>query len=383
MAGELAKASGGRAIITAEALTHETEQRKLLGEYVAKHMAEGTDYGIIPGTKNNTLLKPGAEKLCQLFRCIPEYVMEEKTENWETGLFHYRFTCRVTMQADGRVVAEGVGSCSTFESRYRYRTSSRVCPACGKEAIIKGKAEYGGGWLCFKKKDGCGAKFVDGDQSIEGQATGRVVNPDLHDCVNTVLKIAKKRALVDAAIALARCSDIFMQDMEDTPPVHADTPEKYPADTAYLEANRKAIEETRVKWKTFLSADPPLEEFGIFIHREWDAVPKGMQRNLDAAITAHAESRGWTYDDERGIWRVVVGIQNGKDLYAAMLKRDGALAKDGLHEAGQLIQTLSVHGMEMWKVGELVAWNEPDKIAVALAMAAAYEKMAREKTKAA
>jgi len=38
-----------------------------------------------------------------------------------------------------------------------------VCPSCGKRAIIKGKPEYGGGWVCYKKLDGCGAKFPDGD----------------------------------------------------------------------------------------------------------------------------------------------------------------------------------------------------------------------------
>lgn len=43
------------------------------------------------------------------------------------------------------------------------------CPKCGKTgSIIKGKQEYGGGWLCFKKKEGCGAKFNDGDERIEG-----------------------------------------------------------------------------------------------------------------------------------------------------------------------------------------------------------------------
>jgi hypothetical protein len=37
-----------------------------------------------------------------------------------------------------------------------------VCPVCGKDAVIKGKAEYGGGWLCFGKKGGCGAKWPEG-----------------------------------------------------------------------------------------------------------------------------------------------------------------------------------------------------------------------------
>ena len=75
------------AMIVADALKQESEQRHLLGQYVAHHMVEGTDYGVIPGTRNKTLLKPGAEKLTQLFRTIPRYTVEDKVENWETGLF--------------------------------------------------------------------------------------------------------------------------------------------------------------------------------------------------------------------------------------------------------------------------------------------------------
>jgi hypothetical protein len=36
-----------------------------------------------------------------------------------------------------------------------------ACPNCGKDAVIKGKPEYGGGWVCYSKKGGCGAKFTD------------------------------------------------------------------------------------------------------------------------------------------------------------------------------------------------------------------------------
>lgn len=228
MAGELVKVAepaAGRALIAADAIAQEREQRDLLGRYIQTQMQLGTDYGVIPGTENKTLLKPGAEKLTQLFRCVPRYTVEEKVENWETGLFFYRFRCEIVTQADRMTVAEGVGSCSTYESRYRWRNASRTCPACGKAAIIKGKTEYGGGFLCFKKKDGCGAKFGDTDPAITSQPVGRVENPDLCDQANTVLKMAKKRALVDAAISLARCSDIFTQDVED---MHY--PEPTPAD---------------------------------------------------------------------------------------------------------------------------------------------------------
>jgi len=42
------------------------------------------------------------------------------------------------------------------------------CPSCGEKAIIASKPEFGGGWLCFKKKQGCGKKWgPDDDPRIE------------------------------------------------------------------------------------------------------------------------------------------------------------------------------------------------------------------------
>lgn len=43
------------------------------------------------------------------------------------------------------------------------RASSIICPNCQKPAIIKSKF---GGWVCFDKKGGCGAKFADNDPSM-------------------------------------------------------------------------------------------------------------------------------------------------------------------------------------------------------------------------
>lgn len=47
----------------------------------------------------------------------------------------------------------------------RAEAVGNACPKCGKvKAVIKGKPEFGGGWLCFKKKGGCGATWADGEQ---------------------------------------------------------------------------------------------------------------------------------------------------------------------------------------------------------------------------
>lgn len=206
---------GGRPMLFAGVLQQEQEQRDLLKKYIQQNMAEGTDYGVIPGTDKRTLLKPGAEKLTDLFRCTATYTMEQRIEDWDKPLFHYLFRAQVVNRETGDVIAEGFGSANSREGRYRWRNGERKCPSCGKATIIKGKAEFGGGWLCFGKKGGCNAKFRDGDRSIESQEVGRVENDDVYTMANTILKMAKKRALVDAAIALARCSDIFTQDVED------------------------------------------------------------------------------------------------------------------------------------------------------------------------
>ena len=213
-----------RAIIMAKALEEDTEQRALLATYVNRHMVRAVDYGVIPGTQKPTLLKPGAEKLTDLFRCTPTFELIEKLEDWDRGLFHYTFRVRIASRDAGTVLAEGFGSANSREGRYRWRNAGRKCPACGKETIIKGKEEYGGGWVCFEKKGGCRAKFKDGDAAIEGQESGKVENDDIYTLVNTILKMAKKRALVDGAIALARCSDIFTQDVEDFEPDHHEAP---------------------------------------------------------------------------------------------------------------------------------------------------------------
>jgi hypothetical protein len=194
-----------------------------LQEFCANYLQEskdggtdGGDYGTIPGAgKRKTLFKSGAEKLCDVYGLADRYVIVSKVEDFDHGLFDYTIQCELVRKTDEMFVGSGLGSCSSFESKYRWREQQRTCPTCGVAAIIKGKEEYGGGWLCWKKKQGCGATFSDNDPAIVGQKTGRIENPDIIDAKNTVLKIAKKRAKIDAVIGVTRSSGIFTQDLEE------------------------------------------------------------------------------------------------------------------------------------------------------------------------
>lgn len=187
---------------------------QIIQEVTKSVMVDGQDYGKIEGCGDKpTLLKPGAEKLAVTFRleALPETTIIDLGE----GHREYRVETTVTHIPTGRRFGKGVGSCSTKETKYRYRQADRKCPKCGKPAIIKGKQEFGGGWLCFAKKGGCGAKFADDAPEIVGQQIGRVENPDIADTYNTVWKMAVKRSMVDAILRTTAASGVFTQDIED------------------------------------------------------------------------------------------------------------------------------------------------------------------------
>jgi hypothetical protein len=217
-------------------------------------MHEGVDFGIIPNTNKPTLLKPGAEKLCTLFGLAPTFESLDSVKDWtgvEHGgepLFYFEYKCK--LWKNGVLTAEGDGSCNSWEKKYRFREAKRLCPDCGQPTIIKGRREFGGGWLCFKKQGGCGAKFFDGDTAIESQEVGQVPNPDMPDLVNTIKKMAQKRALVAATLLAVNASEFFTQDLEDqlieatytvTPEPVAPAPVMTSPDTTLLIAELRGI----------------------------------------------------------------------------------------------------------------------------------------------
>lgn len=199
------------------------ERKSQVNKFIAAVMHESEDYGKIPGGgEKKVLLKPGAEKLCSIFGLVPRYVAETVIEDW-TGadhggeaLFYYEYKCQ--LWRGDRFMGEAIGSCNSWESKYRYRSGKRTCPECGAAAIIEGKQWKPSDpkqWLCYEKKGGCRAKFSIDDQRITGQQIGRVANEDVADVVNTIQKMAQKRALIAAVLIVTNCSDAFTQDLED------------------------------------------------------------------------------------------------------------------------------------------------------------------------
>lgn len=154
---------------------------------VQKTLKNGQDYGEVPGTNKPTLLKPGGEKICMLFGLNPEYEFLQTTEDYDKEFFSYNIKC--TLYRNGQAVAQGVGSCNSKEKKYRFINVDEI-----PESYV-----------------GYQEQFTD----KYGRVKYKINNMDVCSLVNTILKMAKKRAFIDAVLQVASLSEVFTQDLED------------------------------------------------------------------------------------------------------------------------------------------------------------------------
>lgn len=222
------------------------ERKNMVNQFISKVLIEGEDFGTIPGaSKKKVLLKPGAEKLCSIFGLTPTYNEDKVIEDW-TGedhggepLFYYSYRCQLSR--GGRFMGEAIGSCNSWESKYRYRWVSELPPGQEATATRGGKvseptfavdraetsgkygkpAEY---WQRYKDAIEAGtAKRIKKNKKDGGTMDAweidatmyRIPNPEVPDTINTCQKMAQKRALVAAVLVVTNCSDAFTQDIED------------------------------------------------------------------------------------------------------------------------------------------------------------------------
>ena len=153
-----------------------SQMSKLKG-LVRSSLKAGLDYGVIPGTgKKPTLLQPGAEKIALMLGITLRH--DVTTSQLPGDHREVTVVAHAILRKTGEEVGDGVGLCSTMESKYRYRN--------------------------------------DGEHKVNGRP-GKVENRDVADVYNTVLKMAEKRADIDCVKRVASASEFFTQDLEDMP----------------------------------------------------------------------------------------------------------------------------------------------------------------------
>ena len=216
MGTELQVVTGNNGSLMLEAMRVEdlVRQVALIQQVMAHVMKEGTHFGVIPGTRGNVLYKAGAEKLGFVFRLAPEFVIDER--QLETGHREYRVTCRMQQIGSGAYIGSGVGACTTMEGKYRYRTGPRTPTgrAVPSEYWTHRTTNPDEAQRLIGGKGFFVAKNQNGQWEIH-QGGGKVDYENPADYYNTVLKMAKKRAHVDAILTCTAASDIFTQDLEE------------------------------------------------------------------------------------------------------------------------------------------------------------------------
>ena len=190
------------------------EQVALIQNVMKSVMKDGEHFGKIPGCGDKpSLLKPGAEKLCFTFRMDPEFDIE--VIDMGKGHREYRVKCTLFAINSGQRIGSGVGSASTMEGKWRFRTgpvesTGRSVPSDywdqRKSDPVKAQEALGGRGLSTKKIDGVWMIVKQGE---------KVEHDNPADVYNTVLKMGKKRAMVDAVLTCTAASDIFTQDVEE------------------------------------------------------------------------------------------------------------------------------------------------------------------------
>ena len=131
----------------------------MLQEFVKEMMIPDVDYGIIPGCKKPSLYKSGAEKLCDIYGLSKHVEIINRIEDWDKKVFHYEVKAVLVNKKTGLIEAEGIGSCNNREAKY--------------------------------------------------------AKQDAYNIINTIVKMAKKRAIIDAVLSATRSSALFTQDIED------------------------------------------------------------------------------------------------------------------------------------------------------------------------
>ncbi len=154
-------------------------QVQLMQKVMAAVMQKDIHYGIIPGTPKPTLYKPGAEKLLMTFHIgvdPREEIMDLSTDDE----IRYRVFTKGFSQATGNMLGVGLGECSSSEDKYKWRKP--VCDAEFDETPTDRKR------VVWKK----------GDKPYQLKQVR--MNPI--DVANTILKMAKKRSLIDMTLTV-------------------------------------------------------------------------------------------------------------------------------------------------------------------------------------
>lgn len=158
--------------LTEEAIATIQQNIQMAERLVMNVLEKDVDYGIHPGTDSFALRDPGASKIINAFNCYPDHKILYSQET--DDIITFQLQANLISRQTGNIVGTGIGSCSTMESKYGFRW-------------IENPEDYG-----YKREE----------LTRRRRGKYRIPNPEIADLGNTILKMATKRAEVDACGSL-------------------------------------------------------------------------------------------------------------------------------------------------------------------------------------
>lgn len=109
---------------------NESDRRKLLKKFINSQLVEGVDYGTIKISGRESkpcLFKPGSEKFCSLLQLRAEFIKDAETLSMiPESSSTIAYVCRLIHIPSGESVSEGRGACSLSEKQNMVNTTIKI-----------------------------------------------------------------------------------------------------------------------------------------------------------------------------------------------------------------------------------------------------------------
>lgn len=198
-----AEAQPGRDVVTTDAgytgsdisagdlkkkLKNITEKTNVIEQFIKENFTEGVDYAIaFAGADKKTLTKAGSEKICLLFNVEAKFRKDEETLSMIGDVKGViAYLCELIDRKSGRVVSEGRGACAVAEKGGKINTAIKIAQKRAKVDAVLNMA-------------GLSDRFTQdkGDDETEDDGIGK----EARGIIDELAKVAPKKDLYDKIVA--------------------------------------------------------------------------------------------------------------------------------------------------------------------------------------
>jgi hypothetical protein len=196
-------------------------QRLQFEKFVKAQLKDKIDFGELPGTDKPALFKPGAEKIASLFQLGVRIFKSERTIDMDKNFALFAVTIEIYYIPTGAIICQCEGIANSREKKYRTRGVYEWDPRVRKKVKVRDEETPVG------------------------------------DVLNTLNKMAFKRAYVGGVIIATKASDFFNHDLsEDEEDFQAENPDHDEKVQKQADAELERIRQNRQAAEAAAAAKP-------------------------------------------------------------------------------------------------------------------------------